>query len=152
MLDSQSSFGYAVGAATLFYPGNFSYATFELSQRPGDGEFGRSLTLGTWWMVIILVVGASGCHLANNNPTASSAIIGIKAENPRSWPRGVLLPARTAYALPLQPVTLWSRGSCKKARLKHSIAICGIGDVMDLHQIQKLCQWRAGALAVFLLA
>ena len=117
MLDSQSSFGYAVGAAILFYLGNFLYATLDLYAKRGDGEAARSLSLGIWWMVIIIVATIGGCHLANSSPTTISALTSTKGSaSKRAY---ILIPF---YGVGFEPVTLWSRGSSKAALFCHSMA------------------------------
>jgi hypothetical protein len=120
ILASQSSFGSVVGAPVLFYIGAFFYSTTDLSSKVGHGEMARSLALGTWWMTIVLVAIVNGCLLANNNASTLSMVVGLRVPDltgPKLsfewWP---------AHASNVQPVSIWDRGSNKRALLKDNAA------------------------------
>ena len=146
MLDSQSSFGYAVGAAILFYLGNVFYATLDLYAKRGDGEAARSLSLGIWWMVIILVATIGGCHLANSSPTTLSALTGTRGS--ASGGAQLLIPFR---GLGLEPVTLWSRGSSKAAWFCRSMASRENENIRRAIDTRYYDQWIAFVAAFALL-
>lgn len=120
MLTAQFSFGSVVGGPVLFYIGAFFYSATDLSRKVGNGETARFLALGTWWMTIVLVAIVSGCLLANNNPSTLFAVVG--------W----TIPDLTGPKLPfkwwpvhdsnVQPVSIWDRGSNKRALLKDNAA------------------------------
>lgn len=120
ILASQSSFGSVIGAPVLFYVGAFFYSTTDLSSKVGNGETARSLALGTWWMTIVLVAIVNGCLLANNNPSTLLAVIGCRVPDltgPKLrfewWP---------VHDSNVQPVSIWDRGSNKRALLKDNAA------------------------------
>lgn len=77
MMSSQLSFGSAVGAPVVFYLGQFVYTILELLGKRGDQDAGGSLAFGVEWMVIVHVAIISGCLLASNNPSTSTAIVGL---------------------------------------------------------------------------
>jgi len=120
ILTSQPSFGFVVGAPVLFYIGAFFYSTTELSSKVGNGEIARSLALGTWWMTIVLVAIVNGCLVANNSPGTLSMVAGLRVSDltgPKLsfewWP---------AHGSNVQPVSIWDRGSNKRALLKDNAA------------------------------
>lgn len=77
MMSSQISFGSAVGAPVVFYLGQFVYSILDLLDNRGDQEAGNSLAFGVEWMVIVHVAIISGRLLASNNPSTSTAIVGL---------------------------------------------------------------------------
>lgn len=77
MMSSQLSFGSAVGAPVVFYLGQFVYTILDLLGKRGDQDAGNSLAFGVEWMVIVHVAIISGCLLASNNPSTSTAIVGL---------------------------------------------------------------------------
>lgn len=77
MMSSQFSFGSAVGAPVVFYLGQFVYTILDLLGKRGDQDAGNSLAFGVEWMVIVHVAIISGCLLASNNPSTSTAIVGL---------------------------------------------------------------------------
>lgn len=83
MMSSQLSFGSAVGAPVVFYLGQFVYTILDLLGKRGDQDAGNSLAFGVEWMVIVHVAIISGCLLASNNPSTSTAIVGLPPD-PRS--------------------------------------------------------------------
>jgi hypothetical protein len=120
ILTSQSSFGSMVGAPVLFYIGAFFYSTTELSRKVGHGEMARSLALGTWWMTIVLVAIVNGCLLANNNASTLSMMAGSRDPD-LTRPKLAFLwsPAHGSNG---QQVSIWDRGSNKRALLKDHVA------------------------------
>lgn len=77
MMSTQLSFGSAVGAPVVFYLGQFVYTILDLLNKRGDQDAGNSLAFGVEWMVIVHVAIISGCLLASNNPSTSTAIVGL---------------------------------------------------------------------------
>jgi hypothetical protein len=77
MMGSQSIFGAAVGAPVLFYLGAFVYTILDLLSSPSSQDAAVSLAFGIEWMIIVHVAIVAGCLLANNNPSTSSAIVGL---------------------------------------------------------------------------
>lgn len=77
MMSSQLSFGSAVGAPVVFYLGQFVYTILDLLEKRGDQDAGNSLAFGVEWMAIVHVAIISGCLLATNNPSTSTAIVGL---------------------------------------------------------------------------
>lgn len=77
MMSSQLSFGSAVGAPVVFYLGQFVYTILDLLGKRGEQDAGNSLAFGVEWMVIVHVAIISGCLLASNNPSTSTAIVGL---------------------------------------------------------------------------
>ena len=77
MMSTQLSFGSAVGAPVVFYLGQFIYTILDLLNKRGDQDAGNSLAFGVEWMVIVHVAIISGCLLASNNPSTSTAIVGL---------------------------------------------------------------------------
>jgi hypothetical protein len=80
----------------------------------------RSLGLGTWWMTIVLVAIVNGCLLANNNSSTLSMLVGLRVPDltgPKLsfewWP---------AHSWNVQSVSIWDRGSNKRALLKDNAA------------------------------
>lgn len=76
MMSSQSSFGSAVGAPVIFYLGAFVYTILDLENQKSNQDAAISLAFGVEWMIIVHVAIVSGCLLASNNPSTSSAIVG----------------------------------------------------------------------------
>lgn len=77
MMSTQLSFGSAVGAPVVFYLGQFGFTILDLLNKRGDQDSGNSLAFGVEWMVIVHVAIISGCLLASNNPSTSTAIVGL---------------------------------------------------------------------------
>lgn len=77
MMSTQISFGSAVGAPVVFYLGQFVFTILDLLNKRGDQDAGNSLAFGVEWMVIVHVSIISGCLLASNNPSTSTAIVGL---------------------------------------------------------------------------
>jgi hypothetical protein len=142
MLQSQYSFGSLVGAPVLFYVGSFVYSLAFLAQNLGDNDTAHSLAFGMWWMAIVHVAIISGCLLASNNPSASTAVaadslarqaphndfpsnpddnvkLPLKRSTditkPSSPKRHVWLGMTPVYEdSPFLPVSLWDRGRMKR--------------------------------------
>ncbi|KAI9727897.1 MAG: hypothetical protein M1828_005302 [Chrysothrix sp. TS-e1954] len=76
ILTCQYSFGSIVGAPVLFYLGSFFYTVILLENRKGDNSTAHSLAFGEWWMALPFVAIVSGCLLASNNPSTSTALVG----------------------------------------------------------------------------
>ena len=91
MMSSQLSFGSAVGAPVVFYLGQFGYTILELLDKRGDQEAGNSLAFGVEWMVVVHVAIISGCLLASNNPSTSTAIVGLPLDHGPSLRRAPTL-------------------------------------------------------------
>lgn len=144
MMSSQISFGSAVGAPVIFYLGQFVFTILDLLSKRGDQDAGNSLAFGVEWMVIVHVAIISGCLLASNNPSTSTAIVGLppdprpplrRAGPPMSkfmsfkvW-LGITQETHRMRHLPLfhpaydtrfQPVWLWNRGINKMRWLESS--------------------------------
>ncbi|MCJ1324903.1 hypothetical protein MMC10_001565 [Thelotrema lepadinum] len=80
MLESQVSFGGAVGAAILLYIGSYGLTLATLGTTQGDQATARALAFGIWWMTIVHVSVVSGSLLASNNPSTAAAIVGLRPE------------------------------------------------------------------------
>lgn len=144
LLSAQMSFGSIVGAPVLFYLGAFVYTILDLRNRPSNQDAAISLAFGVEWMIIVHVAIISGCLLASNNPSASSALVGIEQPGPRIHRQfthqrfedhkdipigslgtrfrqlGDLFRLSNAYETPYQPVSMWSRGSNKMTWVRKS--------------------------------
>lgn len=81
MMSAQSSFGSTVGAPVIFYLGAFVYTILNLLNTPSSDDAAISIALGVNWMIIVHVAIVSGCLLASNNPSTSSAIVGLAPED-----------------------------------------------------------------------
>lgn len=94
MMSSQLSFGSAVGAPVVFYLGQFVYTILDLLGKRGDQDAGNSLAFGVEWMVIVHVAIISGCLMASNNPSTSTAIVGLPPDTRQFLRRASTLSGR----------------------------------------------------------
>lgn len=75
LLDSQTSFGDAIGAPVAFFLGSFLFSVFGNLGALGDNDTSQALAFGEWWMCIPHIAIVSGCLLADANPTTLRVII-----------------------------------------------------------------------------
>ena len=120
MMSTQISFGSAVGAPVLFYLGQFVYTILDLLSERGDQDAGNSLAFGVEWMVIVHVAIISGCLLASNNPSTSTAIVGHPPDTRQPQPRAVTLPDRNGQPiLSLRSFKVWLGLTRETYRVRH---------------------------------
>jgi hypothetical protein len=151
MLDSQTSFGSAVGSPVLFYLGAFIYTILALRPQLGDEDSAFALGFGIEWMVIVNVAIVSGCLLASNNPSTLAGIVGsgheaLDFQSPGIRRAGTSYSRQSGedpkkaghrrrkrfchhvfgwsnvYNTEFQPVSLWSRGNNKMLWIKQTQA------------------------------
>ncbi|MCJ1405580.1 hypothetical protein MMC11_008808 [Xylographa trunciseda] len=91
MMSAQNSFGSTIGAPVLFYLGAFVYTILNLFSDPSSEDGAISIALGVEWMIIVHVAIVSGCLLASNNPSTTSAVVGLPP---------VIPPSTTLYRAP----------------------------------------------------
>ena len=95
MMWSQPSFGSTIGAPVLFYLGAFVYTILDLLAVRSNQDAAISLAFGVEWMVIVHVAIISGCLLASNNPSTSTAIVGLAPDDTTPLPyRAPTIPRR----------------------------------------------------------
>ena len=131
MLESQMTFGGAVGAAILLYLGSYVYTLSTLSRMQGDQATARALAFGIWWMTIVHVSVIGGSLLASNNPSTAAAIVKRPPKRPGSHSRTevagrysdlkayiqtifkALSRIPLIYETRYEPAWMWSRGKNK---------------------------------------
>lgn len=134
LMSAQGDFGALVGAPVIFYMGGFLYTILDLLEDPSAQAAAISLAFGVNWMIVVHVAITSGCLLASNNPSALSVLAS----------EGGHIISQKWYQLPLvyktafQPVSMWWRGSNKKAWLASIKASVG-----DVEQESMVTQIRA---------
>ncbi|KAI1383585.1 uncharacterized protein F4822DRAFT_82104 [Hypoxylon trugodes] len=75
LLNSQASFGSAVGAPVLFFLGGFIYTVLDSDSSLGDNDTAHALAFGLWWMVIPYLAIISCAMLASNSPSTLDGIV-----------------------------------------------------------------------------
>lgn len=55
LLESQATFGTAVGAPVVFYIGAYTYTLLDASKNLGDNDTSHALALGIWYSIFVLV-------------------------------------------------------------------------------------------------
>ena len=131
MLESQMTFGGAVGAAILLYLGSYVYTLSTLGTPQADQATARALAFGIWWMTIVHVSVIGGSLLASNNPSTAAAIVKRRPEqlgrNNRTSEAGwypdlkayIQTIIKALFRIPLiyetryEPAWMWSRGKNK---------------------------------------
>lgn len=137
MMSSQLSFGSAVGAPVVFYLGQFVYTILDLLGKRGDQDAGNSLAFGVEWMVIVHVAIISGCLLASNNPSASTAIVGLPL------PRALTLPDRNGRPKSrLMSLKVWLGLTRETHRMRHLPLFHPTYDTR--YQFQPVWLWNRG--------
>ncbi|MCJ1418668.1 hypothetical protein MMC32_005017 [Xylographa parallela] len=91
MMSAQNSFGSTIGAPVLFYLGAFVYTILNLFSNPSSEDGAISIALGVEWMIIVHVAIVSGCLLASNNPSTTTAVVGLSP---------AIHPTTTLYSAP----------------------------------------------------
>lgn len=120
MMSSQLSFGSAVGAPVVFYLGQFVFTILDLLNKRGDQDAGNSLAFGVEWMVIVHVAIISGCLLASNNPSTSTAIVGLAPDPRPLLQRASTLPDRNRRPKSrLMSFKLWLGLTRETHRMRH---------------------------------
>lgn len=120
MMSTQLSFGSAVGAPVVFYLGQFVYTILDLMNKRGDQDAGNSLAFGVEWMVIVHVAIISGCLLASNNPSTSTAIVGLSPDTPQPLRRAATLPDRNGPPMSnLTSFKVWLGLTREMHRVRH---------------------------------
>ncbi|KAK7745755.1 beta-glucosidase [Diatrype stigma] len=76
LLNSQASFGAAVGAPIIFFVGGFTYNILEAQSREGDNDTAHALAYGMWWMIIPHLAIISCAMLAANSPSILHSLVG----------------------------------------------------------------------------
>lgn len=120
MMSTQTSFGSAVGAPVVFYLGQFIYTILDLLTKRGDQDAGNSLAFGVEWMVIVHVAIISGCLLASNNPSTSTAIVGFPPDTQQPKQKVATMPDRNgAPTSSLRSFKVWLGIVRETHRVRH---------------------------------
>ncbi|KAK1753161.1 hypothetical protein QBC47DRAFT_387900 [Echria macrotheca] len=75
MLDSQNSFGTAVGVPVLFYVAAFSWSVYEIESSYGSFSSAHQLAFGLIWMIIPHIALVTSFLLAGSNPNVCQGIV-----------------------------------------------------------------------------
>lgn len=122
MLESQASFGSAVGAAVLLYLGQFTYTLLSLDATKGDKATARALAFGIWWMTMVHVSVIGASLLASNNPSTAAAIVGKRPPKKGACKDRELREYNTRF----KPAWMFPRGKnkidwlCRTSAWRHS--------------------------------
>ncbi|KAH8592062.1 hypothetical protein B0O99DRAFT_690120 [Bisporella sp. PMI_857] len=81
MMETQTGFGAAVGAAIVFYLASFCYAVVESQSLFGTSRPAHTIAFGTFWMVVPNVAIVSSLLLSGSNPSIWEAITGLAHPN-----------------------------------------------------------------------
>ncbi len=117
ILSSQLSFKITVEASVLFYIEEFIYSCVELFKKLDDDKLLHSLTLRTWWLIIVHVIIVNECLLASSNLSTTCAIFELRTQ---PLVRQEWLFWKSVYDFYFQSVSMWNRDFSKMIWLKHT--------------------------------
>jgi len=117
ILSSQLSFEFTVEASVLFYIEEFIYSCIELFKKLDNDELSCSLTLKTWWLIIVHVIIINECLLVSSNLSTTCAIFELRTQ---SLVRQEWLFWKSVYDFYFQSVSMWNRDFSKMIWLKHT--------------------------------
>ncbi|KAH7386421.1 hypothetical protein BKA64DRAFT_748084 [Cadophora sp. MPI-SDFR-AT-0126] len=119
MLDTQTTFGSAVGVPIVFFAGGFLYTLFDILTNLGNNDIAHALAFGMWWMTIPHVAIISSLLLAGNNPsTFQSAVSTPTIKHPPTF-HLFALSFRSRY----KTQWMWFRGRSKSLWLQRLLSM-----------------------------